>query len=188
MKTTRHTNSDRGSVLLLVLVVVFVIGAVVVATATYATTTLRYGQVVEDKADRLSAAEGGMRDIVNRIDNGQLPLCSTAAGVGGTTINLPQPISGASVSVTCKQTASTLTDTAGWSIAITGLQSSAGPPSRAARASRRRRQNQGVRRPDLHRQHGFVRAEEGPSDQPRRSVLHRRHVRRGWRIRRVQLP
>lgn len=110
---------DRGSVLPIVLVVVVVLGAVVVATATYATSTLKFGQVVEGRADRLSAAEGGMRDIIDRIDNGQLPLCSTAAGVGGTTINIPD-ISGASVAVTCKQISSTLTDTAGWSVAVTG--------------------------------------------------------------------
>ena len=73
---------DSGSVLPIVLVIVVVLGVVVVATAKYATSTLRYGQVVEHRTDRLSAAEGGIVDIIDRIDNNQLPLCSTA--VGGT--------------------------------------------------------------------------------------------------------
>lgn len=110
---------DRGSILPIVLVIVIVLGAVVVATAKYATSTLKYGQVVESRADRLSAAEGGMRDIVDRIGNAQLPLCATAAGVGGVDVNLPN-ISGSQVTVNCQQISGQLADITGWAIVVTG--------------------------------------------------------------------
>jgi hypothetical protein len=114
-----RSSVDRGTVLPIVLVIVIVLGAVVLATAKYATSTLRYGQVVESRADRLSAAEGGMRDIIDRITNSQLPLCSTAAGVGGVDVELPD-LSGADVTVRCQQIGGQLADITSWAVVITG--------------------------------------------------------------------
>ncbi len=119
MRQRQRNRADRGSVLPIVLVVVVVLGAVVVATAKYATSTLKYGQTVEGRADRLSAAEGGMRDIIDRIGNAQLPLCATAAGVGGVDVNLPD-ISGAQVTVRCQQVGGQLADITSWAVVVTG--------------------------------------------------------------------
>ncbi len=111
--------ADRGSVLPIVLVIVVVLEGVVFATAEYATSTLRYGRAVESRADRLSAAEGGIRDIIDRITNSQLPLCSTAAGVGGIDMDLPD-ISGADITVRCQQVGGQLADMTSWAVVITG--------------------------------------------------------------------
>ncbi len=40
---------------------------VVLAIATYATTSLSYGQVAEDRSDRLSAADAGMRYAIDQL-------------------------------------------------------------------------------------------------------------------------
>ena len=78
----RREHEDAGSILPLVIVGTFVISMVVVAVTTYATADLRYAQVVEDRADRLAAADGGLRYGVEKLRNFQT-LCSTAAGTGG---------------------------------------------------------------------------------------------------------
>jgi hypothetical protein len=64
-------------------VIVFVLGAVVVAVATYATTTLRQGQVVEASADRLAAADGAMDNALEAIDRGSSPCTLTGLGSSG---------------------------------------------------------------------------------------------------------
>jgi hypothetical protein len=51
---------DRGSVLPLVLVIAVVLSAVAIGLAKYATSGLRYADVVEQRADRLAAADGAM--------------------------------------------------------------------------------------------------------------------------------
>lgn len=117
------TKRDRGMILPLVLVVVVVLGAVVVAIASYTTTTLRYGTVAEDRADRLSAAEGGMRDVLDRLQN-QGSLCTTGAGIGGIIIDVPTLLNGSKVEVRCQAVNSTLSNITGWAIAVTGIGSS----------------------------------------------------------------
>jgi hypothetical protein len=63
----RRTHGDSGSVLIIVLVVIFVLGLVVVAIAKYATSTLVLGQTVEQSADRLSTANGAMDNALEDI-------------------------------------------------------------------------------------------------------------------------
>jgi hypothetical protein len=119
LSATRHPDDD-GSILPMVLVVTIVLAVVVVATAAYATSALRYGQVVERRTDRLSAAEGGMRDLIDRINDGQLPLCGTAAGVGGISLTLP-PLNEAAVNASCQQVDGALSDLSAWAMVITGV-------------------------------------------------------------------
>ncbi len=115
----RASQRDRGLILPLVLVVAVVLSLVVVSIARYATTTLRYGQVAEGRADRLSAAEGGIRDVLDRLDSDGT-LCTTLAGAGGITIDVPTQINDADVEVDCRAIGSTLSNITGWAIAVTG--------------------------------------------------------------------
>lgn len=110
---------DRGAILPIVLVVAVVLGAVVVALATYATTTLRYGGVAEARADRLSAAEGGMRDVLDRLGQ-EGTLCTTAAGSGGVVLDVPVQLNGADVEVRCQAVGTTLSNITSWAIVVTG--------------------------------------------------------------------
>lgn len=116
----RTAHDDAGSILPLVIVGTFVIAMVVVAVTTYATADLRYAQVVEDRADRLAAADGGLRYGVEKLRNFQT-LCSTAAGTGGgVTTVFPPDINGASTKVTCQRVGSGISDVQGWGVVITG--------------------------------------------------------------------
>jgi Tfp pilus assembly protein PilX len=68
-------NGDDGAILPMVLVMSVVVSLVIVALAGYVSTNLRYGDVVEERADRLAAADGGLRFAVERLQtatkNGQ---------------------------------------------------------------------------------------------------------------------
>lgn len=63
----QSAHRDRGIVLPLVLVITIALGAVIVAVASFATTSLKYGRVAEDRADRLAAADAGMRYAIDQI-------------------------------------------------------------------------------------------------------------------------
>src|SRR5688572_23459825 len=76
------TDRDSGAILPLVLVTTVVFTMIVLAVANLVTTGLRYGHVVEDRADRLAAADGGLRYGIERLRN-MGDLCTTAAGSGG---------------------------------------------------------------------------------------------------------
>ena len=65
---TANEPKDRGAILPMVLVVVIVLGIVVAATATYASSSLRYGQVVESRSDRLAAAQAATNDAMEQLD------------------------------------------------------------------------------------------------------------------------
>lgn len=100
--TADTATRDRGAVLPMVLVVSLVLGAVVVAVATYTTTALRYGQVVEAQAGRLAAAQGAMDDALEQLSV-RSSVCSTQAGAGaGVNVDFPETINGASVTVNCR--------------------------------------------------------------------------------------
>lgn len=58
---------DQGSVLPLALVITVVMGMVVIAIATYSTTSLRFGHVAENRSDQLSAADAGMRYAIDQL-------------------------------------------------------------------------------------------------------------------------
>jgi Tfp pilus assembly protein PilX len=112
-----HRRSrDAGNVLPLVLIISVVLSVTVIGLANYVATGLRYGSVVEGRADRLAAADGGMRYAVERLRSGASRICATA---GGDTID-PPDINGATVTVTCSQTGSGFDDIAGWALILTG--------------------------------------------------------------------
>jgi Tfp pilus assembly protein PilX len=107
---------DRGTVLPLALVVSVVLSVVVVSIAGFVTTGLRYGKVVEDRADRLAAADGGMRYAVERLRLGASRICATS---GGDVID-PPDINGTTVTVRCGQVGDGFDDVNGWALILTG--------------------------------------------------------------------
>lgn len=121
MTTTSPTrrNADRGTVLPLVLVLSVVISVVVVSLATYMSTSLRYGGVVEERADRLASADGGVRYGVERIQTSTLTACMTNLGTTGYMIDFPVVLNDAPVTVTCTK-ASNIGDIKSWALVITG--------------------------------------------------------------------
>jgi hypothetical protein len=104
-------RSDRGSVLPLVLVFTVVIAIVVIAVADYTTTGLRYGRVVESRADRLSAADGGLRyaiEKLGKVGHHECPFID------------PPDVNGAAVTLTCTPVGATFGDTEGYALVLTG--------------------------------------------------------------------
>ena len=113
-------SADRGAILPLVLVASVVSSLLVISITTFVTADLRYGAVVEDRADRLAAADGGMRYGIEKLRNFQT-LCTTGAGTGGgyTTI-FPPIINGAVTEVTCRRVGDHISDVQGWGVVVTG--------------------------------------------------------------------
>lgn len=102
------------------LVVSVVLSMVVVSLASYTTTSLKYGSIVEERADRLSAAEAGLRHMLEQEQEAN-SLCTTALGNGaGTNFVVPDTISGASVTINCRQVGSTLSNITAWAVVVTG--------------------------------------------------------------------
>jgi hypothetical protein len=115
MQPSRNTE-DRGAILPMVLVITVVLSAVVAAVASYATVGIRYGQIVEGRADRLAAADGGMRYAVGRLGQGDARLC----GLGGDHVIDAPDINGATVEVTCTPVGAGFDNTNGWALILTG--------------------------------------------------------------------
>ena len=107
---------DEGAILPLVLVTAVILSVMMVAITSYVTTGLRYGGVVEQRADRLAAADGGMRYAVERLRLGASRICATN---GGDYID-PPDINGASVVVSCEQVGAGFDDTNGYALILTG--------------------------------------------------------------------
>lgn len=106
-------KDDRGTILPIVLIVVVVMGLVIVSLADYASTTLRYGQVVERSADRLAAANGALDNTLEAIDR-KASLCALsplANQPGGYTFELGDEINGIEPTITCRSTG--ITDVTG---------------------------------------------------------------------------
>lgn len=115
---TQHR--DEGMVLPLVFVGTILVSVITVGVASYVATDLRYSNVVEDRADRLAAADGGLRFGIEKLRNFQT-LCTTAAGTGsGVTEVFPPLINGADTRVTCQQVGTPISDIQGWGVVITG--------------------------------------------------------------------
>lgn len=102
---------DQGAVLPLVMVCTVIISMVVLAVASYTTTGLRYGHVVEDRADRLAAADGGLRYAIQKLKRVGHHECPT--------IN-PPDVDGAVVTLTCTPVGNTFDDTEGYALILTG--------------------------------------------------------------------
>ena len=119
-----RTERDQGMILPIVLVISTVSAMVIIALANYVTVDLRYGKVVEERADRLAAADGGLRYGVEQLRNfhGQLgALCNTAAATGGGyTQQFPPVINGSTTKVTCRRVGNLISDLDGWGLVVTG--------------------------------------------------------------------
>jgi hypothetical protein len=107
---------DRGTILVLTLAITVVLGAVVISVASYATTGLRYGKVVESRADRLAAADGGTRYAIGRLNAGAGRLCAT----GSPDVIEAPSLNDASVNVTCRVVGPGFDYTNGWAMILTG--------------------------------------------------------------------
>lgn len=124
MLNSHPRRTDRGAVLPLVLVVTVVLALVVVAVAGYTSSALRYGKVVESRADRIASADSAMSDAVEQLELRRPigALCSTFAGDGaGVSVPFPQQVNGVDVTVNCKIVGGTLPPVDGWALVITGL-------------------------------------------------------------------
>jgi hypothetical protein len=124
MMDSPTSRRDHGAILVLVLVVTVVLALVVVAVAGYTATTLRYGRVVESRADRLASADAAMGDAIEQLElrRNLGALCSTLGGDGaGVSLPFPQQLNGVDVTVNCKIVGGTLPPVDGWALIITGL-------------------------------------------------------------------
>jgi hypothetical protein len=119
---------DTGSVLPLVLVATVTFAVIVGSLAGYVAAGLRYGGIVENRADRLAAADGGLRYGIEKLRQFQT-LCTTAAGTGGgyTTI-FPPEINGSITEVTCRRVGNPISDVQGWGAVVTGDGVPSGQP------------------------------------------------------------
>jgi hypothetical protein len=111
---------DDGSILPMVLVASVILSAVVVALAGYVSAGLRYSTVVEDRADRLAAADGGLRYGIERLSLQSYAGCFTSIGNTGYKIPFPAVVNESQVTVTCKKAGTGFGDIQGWAIIITG--------------------------------------------------------------------
>lgn len=63
----RQRRADEGMALPLVLIMTSVIALTVIALATFATTSLKFGRVSEDRVARLTAADAGLRYAIDQL-------------------------------------------------------------------------------------------------------------------------
>jgi hypothetical protein len=115
-------RSDRGSILLIVLVLSVVMALVVVGLATYAAGTLRFGQVVEASADRLASANGAMDNALEDLARGTSPcaLFSLGGNAGGLTYPLGDTINGITPTINCESVAGDVNAVDAFAVIITG--------------------------------------------------------------------
>ena len=111
-------------ILPIVLVISMVSAMVIIALANYVTADLATARSSRTRADRLAAADGGLRYGVEQLRNfhGQLgALCGTAAATGGGyTQQFPPVINGSTTTVTCRRVGSLISDVDGWGLIVTG--------------------------------------------------------------------
>ena len=122
MKKVHHNTArrDDGSILPLVLVMTVVLATAVVALASYVSAGLRYTSVVEDRADRLAAADGGLRYGIERLSLQSYAGCFTSLGNTGYKIPFPAVVNESQVTVTCSKVNSGFGDIQGWAVIVTG--------------------------------------------------------------------
>jgi len=124
--TTKRTR-DQGSILPLVLVLCVVMAVVVIALAEYATSTLRYGQVVEASTDRLAAADAAMDNALEDFDRGTSPCVLTDLATGsGLTYSLQDTINRIHPSITCKLTGGQVNVVDAFAVVLTGANGQTG--------------------------------------------------------------
>lgn len=113
-------HRDNGSILPMVLVMTVVLSAVILSLAAYVSAGLRYSTVVEDRADRLAAADGGLRYGIERLELQSYAGCFTALGNTGYEIPFPGDVNQSDVTVTCRKAGTGFGDVQGWAVIVTG--------------------------------------------------------------------
>lgn len=119
MSSSKQPPRDDGNILPMVLVISVVLSLVVVGLATYISTTLRFGQVVEEAADRVAAADGG---IDYALDNLRLQrtLCATALGDSGLNQTFPGTINGLNPVISCRRVGGDISAVDAFAVVMTG--------------------------------------------------------------------
>lgn len=112
-RSSEDTHRDRGLILPLVLVLTVVLGAVVVAIATYATTTLRAGSAVESRVDRLAATDAGMQIALEKLRTREAGCITSNQVIYSGTVNR-QP-----VAVSCQRTTINAADIGKFAVVVT---------------------------------------------------------------------
>ena len=117
-----RNHLDQGSILPIVLVLSVVMALVVVGLATYASATLRFGQVVEASADRLASANGAMDNALEDLARGTSPCTLFALGgnAGGLTYPLGDTINGITPTVNCESVAGGVNAVDAFAVIMTG--------------------------------------------------------------------
>ena len=120
---------DEGSVLPIVLVISVVLALVVLGLATYATSTLRFGQSVEASADRLATANGAMDNALEDLDRGasRCALSGIPSQSGGLTFSLGDTINGMNPTVNCQVIGGTIAAVDQYAVIMTGANGQSGP-------------------------------------------------------------
>lgn len=119
--TPAPPERDRGAVLILTLVVVFVLGLTVTAIATYATTSLRAGPVAQSRMEQEAAVEAALVAALDQIRSGAAACLFddgtvTLDGFDLTINDLVQ----AQIATTCTAVTSISDVGVTWSAAVTG--------------------------------------------------------------------
>lgn len=99
--TPAPDRRDAGFALPLVLVLTTVIAVVVISLASFASTNLRFGRIAENRSDRLSAADAGMRYAIDQLKlvNAGCILDTQKAVLPG----VKADFNGATAEVTCER-------------------------------------------------------------------------------------
>jgi hypothetical protein len=120
---------DRGSILPIVLVVTVVLALVVVGIATYASATLRHGQVVEQSADRLATADGAMDNALEALSRNTslCALSSLSSQPGGYTFQLGDKINGIDPTINCTAVGGSVKAVDAFAVIMTGARGQTGP-------------------------------------------------------------
>ena len=113
-----RTRRDAGLALPIVLVLTTAISVVVIALASYTITNLRYSRITEDRSDRLSAADAGMRYAIDqlRLRNAGCILDTQKAVLPG----VEADFNGASAAVTCERITSGFEGIQAYAAVLTG--------------------------------------------------------------------
>lgn len=115
----QHIDRDRGAMLPIAMLLAILLATVSSAIAVYASGGLRYSRVVQDRADRLSAADGGMQYVIEKLKLRQT-LCATAVAQNGLTTIVPPSLNGATIAVTCDRIGTLISDIQSWALVVTG--------------------------------------------------------------------
>lgn len=133
-RSARSRRRDEGFVLPSAIVLSVTLALVASAVAGYAAVSLRYTVVVDQRADRLAAAEGGMRYAIEKMKLFQT-LCTTGAANGDLSTAVPPVLNGANVTVTCRRMGTGAADIRGWAAVVTGAGLGAGGKGLISRGS-----------------------------------------------------